>query len=742
MQQFIQTRAFYLSVLILSIFALVCSRIPLFNYLGFEFSALTVLLAGFVCGILMLSFWKHQDCRRRADVWKFIGESLAAQLVLLLIPFLLSLANGFFVKNCSIGDGTVMYALIVLPGVFFSVALAMVVGVVFDQWRKTIFTGFYLLVLVHIPLITFFRPQIFAFNPIPGFFPGLTYDETLHVIQRLSAYRISTFAAIGSLLAGSVWIWQVRSRKKEHAQSAQHSFPFLEIALLAFFIPFILMTLLFSDRLGFSSSRHYIQQKLAGNYKTAHFEIIYPAGSVKHDRIEQLGHLHEFYYEKLSCILNILPQEHIVSFLYSSSEEKGKLIGANRTDIAKPWLRQIHINLADVETGLKHEMAHILASEFGWSPFKISRNSGLVEGIAVAVGDDVWYDEPLDRAAALVLSAGVDPDMESLFSFAGFAKVHAGVSYTLAGSFCRFLIDSFGIDQFKKVYESGDFLRTYGTALPSLLSAWRINIQSQHLSSCDSMKARYLFRRPSIFGKECVRVIANVNAATRDLLARHESQKALALAEQSLALSKTPEAVIQKTTAIMDLKKFKDAVDFIEHQLKDTSFSFALLPLHLKLGDAYWALDSLQRARQEYALMASVHLSAWYDEACALRLESLKNERERSELLLYYTFANEDTVRLGRLSKLSSPLSRYLLACELAGKGNFAEARSLFEHIDFMTAQQLEFFRLFRLGRVYFSLREWEKAASVYEKAGTVAPTSALAIELREWKERCQFELK
>ncbi len=742
MQRFVQTRAFQISALLLILFTIVCTRVPLFNYLGFEFSALTVVLAGFICGFLTLSIWKQTDCECKADVWRFVGEIACVQCILLAIPFLISLANALFVKNCSIGNGMVFYVLIVIPGVLFLVALAIVVGIVFGKWRKTIFTFLYILVLLHIPVVTFFHPQIFAFNPILGFFPGFTYDETLQVTQRLLIYRLAIFAASGCLVTTAIWIWHIRFYRKERKDVSQQSFPFIEIAILALLVPIVLVMLSFSDRLGFSSSQQYIQQKLVGNYKTAHFEIIYPAGSVKHEQIEQLGRLHEYYYSKLSHDLNVQSQERIVSFLYSSPEEKGKLIGAGHTDIAKPWLRQIHINLADVKAGLKHEMAHILAGEFGWSPLKISHNSGLVEGIAVAVGDDVWYDEPLDCAAALVFAAGVNPDMESLFSFSGFAKVNAGVSYALAGSFCKFLIDSFGINQFKKLYQSGDFTLTYNRALPSLLTDWRTILHHQQFTTNDSIKAKYFFRRSSIFGKECARVIANLNSETRDLLVCHEFEKALASAERSLGLSKTPEAVFQKTTALFELRKFKDAADFIETQLRDTSFGSALLPLHLRLGDAYWALDSLVRTGQEYEMMARIHLSAWYEEACILRLESLKNEREAQELRNYFVCSMEDTVRMDRLSKLSSPIAQYLLARELAGKEKYREACSILEHISRSDLVPLEFFYLQRLGRAYFSMQEWKKAETLFEKALPIAPTGALKIEIEEWIERCEFESK
>jgi tetratricopeptide (TPR) repeat protein len=740
MTHILSERAFRISVLILFFFAVVCTRLPLLNYLGYEFSALTVLIAGYLCGLLTLSQWKKSRCSSKADVWKFIGETAIIQMVFVVVPMLISLANSVFVKNCSIGDGLVLYALTAIPGACFSVSLSFFIGVILERWRKTAFTVFYIVVLLHIPLVTFFRPQIFAYNPILGFFPGISYDETLLVTQRLLIYRLGTLAVSACILAAAVWIWQIRFFRKKKNTDFLHSFPLMELSLFAVFLPAVFVMISFSDRLGFSSSKQYIQQKLAGNYKTAHFEIIYPAGSVKRERIEQIGRLHEYYYRNLTQKLNIQFQKPIISFLYSSPEEKGKLIGAGRTDISKPWLRQIHINLADVEAGLRHEMVHVLAAEFGWSPLMISHNSGLVEGIAVAVGDDVWYDEPLDRAAALVFVSGIHPDLESLFSFSGFAKMNAGVSYALAGSFSKFLIDSFGIDQFKKLYFSGDFVLIYKRDLPSLLSDWRTIIQRQQFTSNDSIKAHYLFHRSSIFGKECARVIANINSESNDFLRQREFEKALASSEKSLSLSRTAQAVFQKSAALFEMQRFEEVVHFTVAQLHDTTFGSSLLPLHLQLGDAYWAMDSLNEATQEYEMLANVHLNSWYDEACALRLESMRQERDHNHLQIYFTRSMEDTNRMEWLVKLSSSPAKYLLARDLAGKEKYREACSLFETIGVLDNRILEFFRQRRLGRVYFLMQEWRKAEKLFAKALLIAPTSSLRIEMNEWIERCEFD--
>ena len=733
------TRPFQISAFVLLLFAIICSRLPLLNYLGYEFSALSVILTAYLSGIGTLIQWKQAAPERKSDVWLNIGRSTIASVVLLLIPFLIALGNAVFVKNCSIGEGLSLYALTVIPGVLFSVSLAIIIGMVLGTWRKTVFTAVYVLVLLHIPFVTLIGPQVFAFNPIIGFFPGFTYDETLQMTQRLLIYRMATLAAAGCLASGSVWLWQARRNKTIDTPSTSSTLPVAELITIAMLAPVVVIVFSFSDRFGLSSSEDFIRQKLAGNYKTAHCEIVYSAGSVKREEITQIGILHEFYYEKLSREMNLRPHEPLVSFLYASPEQKGRLIGAVHTDLTKPWLRQMHINLADVEPALKHEMVHVLAGEFGWSPLKIATNSGLVEGVAMAMGRTSMIEEPLDRASAMVFASGVHPGMESLFSMSGFMQSNPSVSYTLAGSFCRFLIDTFGIDQFKRLYGGSSFHDVYRQDLKSLLGLWRLSIIRITLTNADSMKAAYYFRRPSIFGKECARVIANLNAETREFLVRQEYAKAYSSAEQSLRLSKTPEAVMQKAAALFEMRKFHELIEYASAQLGDTTIAYALVPLHLRLGDAYWALDSLSRAQREYELLAQVQLNTSTSELCALRLEALKDQQERNELRIFFTYALDDTARIKRLEHLHHPVARYLLGRMYAGKERWTESAQVLESIGSLESKTLEFFRQFRLGKTWFQLQDFEKARNAFLGAQQQCPNPFLQLTVTEWLERCEF---
>jgi hypothetical protein len=51
------------------------------------------------------------------------------------------------------------------------------------------------------------------------------------------------------------------------------------------------------------------------------------------------------------------------------------------------------------------------------------------------------------------------------------------IGYLLAGSFVEFLIEKHGLPQFRTLYESGDYEKTYQKSLQVLEKEWRSNIE-------------------------------------------------------------------------------------------------------------------------------------------------------------------------------------------------------------------------------------------------------------------------
>lgn len=741
MKKHFSSRSFRVILVLFFFISLVCTQVPLFNYLGFESSALTAVLGGFLSGVLLVMNWNSADRGRPSSFGRFATESLLVSLLLLSVPLVVLSANALFVKNCSLSQGLLLFALMPVPAIVFSNALALLISVTLRRWRKIVFTAAYLLVLSHILVVTFVTPQIFAFNPIPGFFPGITYDESLSVESRLLVYRIGTLAAAGVLFIAA----RIVFRRKEMQGGEETRLPVRvgEVMGGAVLVVFVSWLFFFSNELGLSSSRSFIQEKLGGRYETDHFVIVYPLDKLDGRQIKRVAQLHEFYFTHIGRVLRVMPERKIQSFLYGSAEQKGRLIGAAGTDIAKPWLWQLHINLGNLERSLKHELVHVMAADFGFPLLRISFNSGLIEGLAVAV-EQVEYDETIHRLAGQINAIGHAPDIRSLFTVSGFFKAHGGTSYILAGSFCRYLIEKYGVRRFKSLYRTGNFGTLYNKDLDDLIEEWRRSISHPPPSRDDLSKAVYLFKRPSIFGKECARVIANLNNETRSLLRSRKFEEALASSRRSLDLTKSSEAIIHHATALFRLRNYEEAVRFCREQLADSTIAHTLLPLHLTIGDALWSLGRIGEARAEYERLYGFHLGLSWDEASAVRIAALSEPRRAAALRDYFV---SDMIDSGRVEFLKSasllnrrdPLRLYLLGREMIVARNFSEGLEALLSTRIMNAPILEFLRHQRIGVAYFELGSYEKAKVFFWESLNFTLKQSHQIEVGEWAERCEW---
>lgn len=733
-------RSHVAALIVLLVLSLFLTQVPLFNYLGYEFAAIIALGWSFIAGLLTISFWKKSGQEQHREIRPFIHRLPFLGLVPLFLPLLIICLNAFFVKNCSFLGGSILFILIVVPAVLFAQALAFFVAVWVRRWKKTTFVFVWFTALFHILYVTFTGAQIFAFNPLVGYFAGLTYDESLEVADRLLLYRIGTLAFTLLLVMAAQYLHDRRQPEGEPTPAAparlRQGFA-LALGLM------VMLMFFFSSDLGLSSSESHIERTLGGSAETEHFIITYPDSVLTGDRLAQVVQLHEFYYMQLSRALRVRPTRKIHSFLYASADQKGRLIGAAGTNIAKPWLWQLHINLGDVDASLKHELVHVFAADFGFPLIRIGINSGLIEGLAVAV-ERVEYEEPIHRLAALVVQNDQGPDVESLFSITGFMKSPAGVSYVVAGSFCRYLIDRYGIRRFKMLYRTGEFTLLYGKPLPMLIKEWERFLAGFHFNGGDRAKAEYLFKRRSIFGKECARVIANVNKETRGLLAQRRYEEALASAERSLGHTLSVDAAFQKTTALLRLGRYNEAVGFAESKLADSTTSASFLTLRVLLGDAYWAVDSVESALKVHAEILRSHLSISWDEALSLRLEILLRPDLARTLKPYYVSLNEDSARVSLLERSvhaepDEPVTKFLLARERIAHEKFDEAIQLLDAIPPMKSPILELARQRRLGQLLLVLGRYERAKVYFWQSLNHVYRDSQALEIEEKLRFCEW---
>ncbi|MFA6437782.1 MAG: hypothetical protein WCX28_00610 [Bacteriovoracaceae bacterium] len=429
------------------------TQVPLFNYLGYEFSALMTIPASVISGTLTILWLRdHREAPLTRRTWLFvIGDYLLVNFFLLLIPFLVISFNAFSVKNCAFAKGALYYVLLPVVTMIFSIPLALVIGTVFRK-GISVFLMVIGLLLTHIVAITYTQPQLFAYNFILGFFPGITYDETLTDISMLVIYRQFTFLAALMFIAlffvllrhhvpGGQWRNMFRKIKRNVKFDATLWSVIIFCGIL------IVGAHLFRTELGFEFSAQDIQNRLGRRSESSHFIIYYHTDDFTAEEIRRVKVETEFHFRKIFEALKLKEQasKKIELYIYPNGEWKQKFIGTTNTNIAKPWKREIHLTSSTFRTTFRHELVHILAAEFGSPIIHASVRMGLNEGLAVALDWDEGMFTPHQFAAGIHRMNGLN-GTEQLFTITGFASQSNTFAYLVSGSFVRYLLIGTGLN--------------------------------------------------------------------------------------------------------------------------------------------------------------------------------------------------------------------------------------------------------------------------------------------------------
>ena len=255
------------------------TQVPLFNYVGYEFSAVMTIPAAIISGLLTIGFLSihvHQAISRRKFLL-VLAHYFIVNGVLLLIPLAVMSANAIAVKNCSFVHGLAYYALLPLCAMIFAVSLALPLGILFRHARM-VFIILIVAILSQIVVITYTEPQLFAYNFVLGYFPGITYDETLNDLLSLALYR--EFTLIASLFCVIIFfltvkmVWSdykvyenVQAFRVRKGDGLLYGAALLCLCLLGY-------GHIQRSALGFQFSASDIQSELGGMATTTHFVLV------------------------------------------------------------------------------------------------------------------------------------------------------------------------------------------------------------------------------------------------------------------------------------------------------------------------------------------------------------------------------------------------------------------------------------------------------------------------------------
>lgn len=556
---------------------------PLVNILGYESSVIN--------GILFFIFSEIRAIRNSSlniisdeNYGYHFRNNISFLSITFLTPLILGIFSTILFSECPLGDGILFYFVIAIPNIFFGYTIGLYISVLIQRFRYITFVTVFIIILL-IPLLEFYlHPQVYFYNLIIGFFPGTIYDEDLTVDGLLLSYRILQLAFFIALLFIS---HRVHSRSIKKTSS-------LIIVLLAvttfFFVkPFI----------NYSTNLDRLKKSLKGTIQTEHFEILY-SKSIDKNAALYLAQLHEYYYEQIIQNLEIGFDEKIISIVFRDENEKRKLIGAGRADIAKPWLMQIFLNYPTFDETLKHEIVHVIAGKFGTTPFKVAQNlnPAMIEGVAMAIEND--YDGySIHQMAKIAFNAGYKISIERLFSGLNFFSNYSSISYIYAGSFIKYLSDTYGINRIKQLYSDIDFYKYYEKDLSKLEEEYNLFLNNIRVDF-NRNTAQLYFGGKTIFKKHCARTAAH---KTKKAISLFQSGKYSEAEDAFLNVynySGSYQALSGLVNSSIKLKKYNSAEKYLlseETNFMDSPYKYNV---ELLLGDVYVLNDKIDSARSFY----------------------------------------------------------------------------------------------------------------------------------------------
>lgn len=174
--------------------------------------------------------------------------------------------------------------------------------------------------------------------------------------------------------------------------------------------------------------------------------------------------VHAFLHRTLAFLDLEDPRERYTFAIVGSRRRMKDLLGVAPQAMANPDQRLVVGEPAALEVA--HELAHIVSIR------ALGRSeTWLQEGLSVAV-DDRWFDQDLHALAHHLQIRGVLRPIRALAR--DFSTHDTLITYPQAGSFVKFLKETYGAAAFKAFWRSGhgDAAKAYGKELDQLEQEW------------------------------------------------------------------------------------------------------------------------------------------------------------------------------------------------------------------------------------------------------------------------------
>jgi tetratricopeptide (TPR) repeat protein len=513
------TRARAVGAAIVAAYGLGVGFLPLFAGPGYEHSVASGLLVPTVTAVIAaIEGFEGRHASSSRSPLAQVARGLETGILFAAVAFATALVHGARVGFCDPLGGLATFALTALSGAALAGAVGSVSALAVAHFvpprrrRRRLAIA----IAAVAPLATaivavayfYFSPAVFAFDPYVGFFSGTLYDEVVDAWVPLLTYRAGTALTLLSIVGLAASLERDDTGRLDFAARG-----FLALAALAGASSFTLVA--FGPRLGHRTTSMDVKRALGGQRSGPRCDVVYPRGTSEHEAALLLRDCEE----EIVAVekrLGAAGPPRVTAFFFADAAQKRALIGAENTYIAKPWRREVYLQIAPYpHPVLGHEIGHVVAGTFASGPFKVGGsffglfpNPGLIEGVAVAASSDKDELTPAQWAHAMK-TLGLLPPLRRIFG-SGFLTANSSIAYTVAGAFIAHLLDTGHGDGVRAWYGGTRFPDAFGRSFDEAEGAWRSSLDLVPLPPEALAVAKARFDRPAIWGRSCPHVVERI----------------------------------------------------------------------------------------------------------------------------------------------------------------------------------------------------------------------------------------
>jgi tetratricopeptide (TPR) repeat protein len=731
---------FRLGLAFAALTGLVLMFTPLLGVHGVESAlALGLLLPPWVAATAAAYTGRNRGARGVDLMWRSMGMGL----LLWAVPTGLLALNALRVRQCAAWEGLAF----MLLGPALGCALAAGVGV----WTAALVRRARLSVALAalVPVVaalfglwTFYAtPTVYVFGAFGGYFPGAIYDDLVRIPNRYLTYRATTVVALVGLTLLFDALWDRESERVRWTGA------FGKTMVGASALAVVIAVYAQGPKLGHWVSESSLAERLGKTVESPRCVLHLPRETKNEDAQRMLDDC-DFQFERARRLSGARGDQPITAYFFRNQGEKKRVIGIGRTLIAKPWRREIYLQINGwPDPVLGHEVVHAVLSELGRGPFAVAAtlgglipNPGIIEGSAVALAWDVRDGLDPDQWSRIMKDRGELPNAARLMSVR-FSSMPARRAYMAAGSLFRFMMATRGEASLARAYGSGRI-----DGLEKLENAWHRYLETVPVTERERGVAEVALARPSIFTAVCPHELARLRADLRgDSAARDDARiletcdeilsiddgEAQARAARVGALARTGE----RERALAEIDALREAMNAPKPVVARALEAFA---------DAAWTLDDYDEAKRVYTELLALPRTdgpARQSEVKRIALSTRPEQRERFYQMLVDGVGSPVAVHLAReIGKLRTDgLGLYLEGRQLWAQREFALALPLLQRAQSRglptprltrELQRMIGVAAFALGRYDESLTAWNARATSGRAAEAVS---------QQWRERISF---